>query len=190
LQFYAFDDSYLQRLRSGDSQTQQHFILYFTELMQLKLRSRRCAPETIEDVQQETFRRVFDALQQEGKIRHADRLGPYVNSVCNNVWRESVTRPPREAPLEDDRDLGVPDRGPDVLTFMIARQNIEKVRRVLEDLPERDRRILKAVFIEEEEKDGVCQDFGVSRDYLRVLLHRAKQMFKSQFLKDKSKGDR
>lgn len=187
MQFYAFDELYLQRLRSGDSQTLQHFILYFTELMQLKLRSRRCAPETIEDVQQETFRRVFDALHQDGKIRHPEKLGPYVNSVCNNVWRESVGRPVRETPLDETHEEKVPDRSPDVLSFMISKQNVEKVRRVLEELPERDRRILKALFIEEQEKKAICQDFGVSGDYFRVLLHRSKLMFKSQFLKDKDK---
>ena len=30
----------------------------------------------------------------------------------------------------------------------------------------------------------VCRDFGVDRDYLRVLLHRAKQSFKSLYLKN------
>ena len=59
----------------------------------------------------------------------------------------------------------------------------EKVRAVLGELPEKDRRILKEVFLEERDKDAVCRDYGVNRDYLRVLLHRAKQAFKSLYLK-------
>jgi RNA polymerase sigma-70 factor (ECF subfamily) len=51
-------------------------------------------------------------------------------------------------------------------------------------LPERDRRLLREVFLEERDKDEVCRDFGVDRDYLRVLLHRAKQSFKSLYLKN------
>jgi RNA polymerase sigma-70 factor (ECF subfamily) len=29
----------------------------------------------------------------------------------------------------------------------------------------------------------VCREFGVDREYLRVLLHRAKQSFKSLYLR-------
>ena len=49
---------------------------------------------------------------------------------------------------------------------------------------ERDRRLLREIFLEERDKDAVCQDFGVDRDYLRVLLHRAKQAFKAVYLKN------
>ena len=53
------------------------------------------------------------------------------------------------------------------------------VRKILGDLPERDRRLLQSVLIEERDKDEVCAELGLSRDYLRVLVHRAKQSFKS-----------
>jgi len=81
LQFQEFDDSYLERLRAGDFRTQEHFVAYFSELIQIKLRSRLQSPQDIEDVRQETFVRVLTALRNEGGIRQADRLGPYVNST-------------------------------------------------------------------------------------------------------------
>jgi RNA polymerase sigma-70 factor, ECF subfamily len=59
-----------------------------------------------------------------------------------------------------------------------------KIREILEELSEKDRRLLREVFLEERDKDEVCRDFGVDRDYLRVLLHRAKQSFKSLYLKN------
>ena len=72
----------------------------------------------------------------------------------------------------------------DVLGTIAAKQMGEKIREILEELPERDRRLLREIFLEEREKDDVCRDFGVDRDYLRVLLHRAKQSFKSVYLKN------
>jgi RNA polymerase sigma-70 factor (ECF subfamily) len=72
----------------------------------------------------------------------------------------------------------------DVLGAVAAKQMEEKVREILDEMPERDRRILREVFLEERDKDEVCRDFGVDRDYLRVLLHRAKQSFKSLYLKN------
>ena len=59
-----------------------------------------------------------------------------------------------------------------------------EVREILEKLSERDRRLLREVFLEERDKDEVCREFGVDREYLRVLLHRAKQSFKSLYLKN------
>jgi RNA polymerase sigma-70 factor, ECF subfamily len=38
------------------------------------------------------------------------------------------------------------------------------------------------VLLEDRDKDEVCAELGVSRDYLRVLVHRAKQSFKSFYV--------
>jgi RNA polymerase sigma-70 factor (ECF subfamily) len=40
------------------------------------------------------------------------------------------------------------------------------------------------VFLEERDKNEVCRELGVDREYLRVLLHRAKQAFKAMYLKN------
>ena len=50
----------------------------------------------------------------------------------------------------------------------------EQVERVLAMLPEKDRDLLKQVFWQERGRDEICRDFGVDRNYLRVLVHRAK----------------
>ena len=184
MQFQAFDAPYVERLRSGDFRTQEHFVAYFSELIQLKLRSRLRTPQAIEDVRQETFARVFTALRSPGGIRQPERLGAYVNSICNNVLLEQYRSNSRATPLEDEPDPDLPDPVTDVLGAVAAKQMEEKVRQILDELPERDRRILREVFLEERDKDQICRDFGIDRDYLRVLVHRAKQSFKSLYLKN------
>jgi RNA polymerase sigma-70 factor (ECF subfamily) len=183
LLFYDFDDSYLERLREGDFRTQEHFVSYFSELIQLKLRSRLRSQQAIEDVRQETFTRVFALLRSAGGIREPERLGAFVNSICNNVLLEHYRSSTRQSSLEEEDSEEFPDRAVDALSALVAKQVQENVRRVVEELPERDRRILKEVFLEERDKDQVCHDFGVDRDYLRVLLHRAKMSFRSLYLK-------
>jgi len=182
LQFQDFDEAYVQRLRSGDFRTQDHFVTYFSELIQLKLRSRLRTPEAIEDVRQETFARVFDSLRRAGAIRQPERLGAFVNSICNNVLLEHYRSKSRDN--ADEPDPNLPDPVTDVLGIVASRQMQEKVRQILGDLSERDQRLIKAIFLDERDKDEVCQEFGVDRDYLRVLVHRAKQSFKSSYLKN------
>jgi RNA polymerase sigma-70 factor (ECF subfamily) len=183
LQFQTFDESYVERLREGDFRTQEHFVAYFSELIQLKLRSRLHSPQAIEDVRQETFARVFAALRSEGRIRQPERLGAFVNSLCNNVLLEYYRASQRDTSLEDEEDKDFPAKDVDIFGAVAAKQMGEKVREILEELPERDRRLLREIFIEERDKDDVCRDFGVDRDYLRVLVHRAKQSFKALYLK-------
>lgn len=183
MQLESFDEPYLLRLRAAEPRTEQHFVSYFSSLLQIKLRSRLPSREAVEDVRQETFVRFFVALRA-GKIQQPDRLGPFVNSICNNVLREQYRSGRRNTPLEDEEEGDFPSRAVHLLDALTAHEADEKVREILEQLSERDRRLLREVFLEERDKDDVCRDFGVDREYLRVLLHRAKQAFKSLYLKN------
>jgi RNA polymerase sigma-70 factor (ECF subfamily) len=187
LQFQDFDEAYLGRLRAGDAPTEQQFVSYFTALIQIKLRSRLSSREAIEDVRQETFARFFVALRA-GKIQQPDRLGSYVNSMCNNVLREQYRSGARHTPADDDDNDKVdelPSPGASALESIESQEVLKKVRETLEELPERDRRLLREVFIEERDKDAVCRDFNVNREYLRVLVLRAKHKFRERYIRDR-----
>jgi RNA polymerase sigma-70 factor, ECF subfamily len=184
LQFHSFDESYVTRLLAGDLRTQEHFGAYFSTLIQLKLRSRLQSREAIEDVRQETFVRFYAALR-EGKILHPERLGSFVNSVCNNVLLEHYRASARHGSLDDEDDdeqKELPGNAMDLLGVLASKETEKKVREILQQMPERDRRLLREIFLEERDKDEVCRELGVDRDYLRVLLYRAKKSFKSLFL--------
>jgi RNA polymerase sigma-70 factor, ECF subfamily len=182
LRFQPFDDAYVGRLRSGDYRTQEHFSAYFGALIKIKLGSRLKSPEAIEDVRQETFARFFVALR-DGKILQPERLGSFVNSICNHVLMEHYRSSGRNTSLDDEDEGKFPAFDFDLLAALVAKETEKKVKAILEKLSERDRRLLREIFIEERDKDEVCRDFGVDREYLRVLLHRAKQAFKSSYLK-------
>src|ERR1043165_6251310 len=88
MDFYSFYAVYLERLAAGDPEIEQHFTKYFSELILIKLRSRQQSREAIEDIRQETFLRVLQAIRRKS-IRDPERIGAYVNSVCNNVVLEA-----------------------------------------------------------------------------------------------------
>ncbi len=183
LQFIAFDASYLERLIAADAGTEEHFVSYFSELIQLKLRSRLNSREAIEDVRQETFVRVFSQLRGGKGIRQADRLGAYVNSVCNHVLLEHYrSRNRTESTIDEESETVFVSRELDALSQVEARENARVVQQILRELSPRDRGLLRSVLLDERDKDEVCAEFGVSRAYLRVLVHRAKQSFKAFYL--------
>ena len=178
MDFFPFDDDYVRRLREGDRWTEEHFRSYFEQLLLIKLRRRLPSLEAIHDVRQEVFARVFKTLRApEGGIRDGRKLGAYVNTVCNNVVLEQYRQTNRTEPLLDSH-FDLPASG-DVEDALVSSEERERVRRVVNELPPRDRDILKALFFDERENDDVCAEFGVDRGYLRVLLHRAKEKFRS-----------
>ena len=183
LQLHSFDASYVESLCEGDRQTQEHFVGYFTALLQVKLRSRLQSRHAIEDVCQETFARVFAALRKEGGLREPERLGAFVNSVCNYVLLETYRSTSRIESLDSPDRPEPPATGADALTIVASSQIKWKVHEILVRMAPRDRSLLKAVFLEQRDREEVCREFGVDREYLRVLLHRAKQEFKTEFVK-------
>jgi RNA polymerase sigma-70 factor (ECF subfamily) len=183
LQFHSFDAGYVDNLCAGDHRTQEHFVGYFTGLLKLKLRSRLGSPQAIEDVCQETFARVFSVLRKDGGLRQPESLGAFVNTVCNRVLFEQYRMNGGHESLDVEGRPELPYNGANALDIAAAGQVKDKVREILLELAPRDRSLLKAVFLDERDRDEVCREFGVDRDYLRVLLHRAKQEFKTEYVK-------
>ena len=184
MEFRDFDQVYLDRLISGDPLTEQHFVSYFGELILIKVRRRlgQRAGVGVEDIQQETFTRVFRLLRTTEGVRHPERLGALVNSVCNNVLQEAFRSETRHPPLPEEYS-DPPDSTVNVEGELITRESQRRVRRVIGEMDEPERQLLQALFLDERERDEVCQRLGVSREYLRVLLHRAKLRFRELYLK-------
>jgi len=60
---------------------------------------------------------------------------------------------------------------------------VTKVRQILLNLAPRDRSLLKAIFLEQRDRDEVCREFGVDREYLRVFLRRTKQECSTEYVR-------
>ncbi len=183
MELYIFDKAYVDRLREGDPATEQHFVSYFGQLLGIMLRARLLPPERVDDVRQETFIRVITVLRREGGVRQPERFGAFVNSVCKNVLRENAREQFKDRPLEEGH-LNIPDQVCDLERTLISQETKSHVRDILDEMSPADRNLLRALFLEEGDKDEICHRFGVDRDYLRVRVHRAKERFRSLFQKD------
>jgi len=180
LEFFSFDKPYIDRLRDGDPSTEAHFVSYFGQILDIMLRARRLPPEKVADVRQETLTRAIAVLRRDGGIRQPERFGAFVNSICKNVLRESAREWHRTQTLQQGY-LELPDKVVDLERSLITEETRKKVQFILGEMKQRDRDLLHAVFLEEKDKSEICQEFGVDREYLRVMLHRAKERFRASF---------
>lgn len=186
--FFPFDADYVRRLAAGESETERHFVGYFSRLLLIKIRSRLRLREDAEDLRQEVFLRVLHSLRQGRGLDKPECLGAYVNSICNYVIFEHL----RARAKSDQWDENAPeprDPGTGIEGELVSRESRLRVRRLVDEMPSKERALLMAVFLEERDKDAVCHEQGVNRDYLRVLLHRAKKRFRELLIEDeKTRG--
>lgn len=179
LESLRFDDSYVNRLKARDPQTESHFAAYFGDLLLFKLRRSVRSWHLICDVRQETLLRVLQAVRGD-ELQHPERLGAFVCAVSNNVLLEHLRAEGRfqsgGEPVEPADDRIILDQE------LINGDRKRQVEATLAELSKKDRALLRMVFLEEKDRDEICRQMGVTQDYLRVVLHRAKARFREKYL--------
>ncbi len=185
--FETFNEDYVRRLADGDSGAGEHFASYFGNLLFMKLRMRLRSAQLIEDVRQETLTRVLVVLRQGPGVDRPERFGAFVNGVCNNVVRELCRSDGRDEPWDETTPEPL-DPTVDLDAALVNADTKREIEQVMAELPDRDRGILQAIFLDEIEKAEVCRLFEVDAGYLRVLLHRAKVHFRNAYCRIDGRG--
>jgi len=181
---FSFTEEYVQRLTEGDKMTERHFVDYFSPLVHMKLKRSMWGCQDLEDLRQEVFLRVFKSLRNGPGLRHAERLGAFVVGVCRNVVLEYRPRPKLEQwcdHLPEPRDPA-----PNVEWKLLTGETLQEIESVLGELPAIDRYLLRALFLEDRDKDEVCRELGIKRSSLKLRLFRAKQRFRQ--IRSKRRG--
>jgi RNA polymerase sigma-70 factor (ECF subfamily) len=168
----VFDRDYVNRLTQGDPEIERHFTCYFGDLLVIKLRSRLHSKELIEDACQETFLQVLCVLRNKGGIQYPDRLGAFVNSVCEHVLAGFFRTGGRYQQVPENAPDPA-DQAANAESQFISEERKTIIRTVLGKLSHTDQVILRKVFLEERDKNEICQELGLQRVNLRVRIHRA-----------------
>ncbi|HLI82777.1 MAG TPA: sigma-70 family RNA polymerase sigma factor [Bryobacteraceae bacterium] len=181
LPYFLFDLDYLRALQNRDPETENHLIASFSKAIQVKLQMRLRSPELVQDARQETFLRILTYFRSGKTLENPASLPGFVHSVCHNVALEFLRSHTRHDQLAENAPEPLDaSAGPEEQVVTEERKQI--VRKLLGELPAKDRELLRRVLLEEEDKDAVSREFGVGRNYLRVLLHRARLRFKAALL--------
>lgn len=130
----------------------------------------------VDDLVQETLTRFIRA-EQRHQIRNTEESGAFLNGVCRNVileYRRRVRRDPTS-----DQTNTLPERGvrpeAEILELRDAIDN------GLAELSDRDRAILRALYLDGREKEDICRDWNMTDAQFRVVLFRAKERFRRAY---------
>lgn len=130
----------------------------------------------VDDLVQESLARFIRA-EQRHQIRNLEEFGAFLNGVCRNVILEYRRRMRRE-PLGEP-DPARPEAGarPDAEIFEMR----DAIDHGLAELAERDRAVLRALYLEGKDKTVICHDWNMSDAQFRVVLFRAKERFRRAY---------
>jgi RNA polymerase sigma-70 factor (ECF subfamily) len=134
----------------------------------------------VDDLVQETLVRFFRAEQRNTIRINSDEFGAFLNGVCRNVILEYRRRNRREPLL--DPELPIPDTGVRAEAEILEMR--DAIDNGLDKLAERDRLILRSLYLEGKEKEDICKDWGMTDAQFRVVLFRAKERFRRAYAAD------
>jgi RNA polymerase sigma-70 factor (ECF subfamily) len=173
---FEFDESYLRALKGRDEAAENQLITSLGPRIRTVLRSHMRSWDRTADAYQETLLRVFTYLRSDKTLDSPSSLPGFVLAVSRNVAFEQQRAYYRHDQFPED--MAEPaDAAPGPEANVVTEERRQIVRRVLSELSKRDRDLL-CRYLAEEDPGKLCQEFGVDRGYLRVLLYRARLRFK------------
>ncbi|MEP6715973.1 MAG: sigma-70 family RNA polymerase sigma factor [Terriglobia bacterium] len=130
----------------------------------------------VDDLIQETLARFLRA-EQRSQIRNTEEFGAFLNGVCRNVILEYRRRGKRETSFDDQGSAVEGSVRPDAEILELR----DAIDFSLADLAERDRCILRALYLEGRDKEEICREWEMSDAHFRVVLFRAKERFRRAY---------
>ena len=131
----------------------------------------------VDDIVQEALMRFMVAAREE-KIHNQAAVGAFLNGICRNVVSEYRRRNMRDEPMPEVVPEPPGKSIPEAELFELR----QAIAQGMEQLSERDRRVLRAFYLEEKSKDEILKQTGMTDENFRVVLCRAKERFRAIYL--------
>jgi len=138
-----------------------------------------------EDFSQETLMTIIRKIRN-GDVEHPESLPSFVAKVARFHAIEQMRKLRRRNLSEDlEQAEQVPDSSPNRLEELQTSEESGEIRELLQDLRPRYRQLLLRFYINEESKEVICADLGLTPKQFDNVLHRARNSYKELYLKRK-----
>lgn len=147
---------------------------YSARVFYLALREAKSRQDA-EDIRAETFLRVLQAIRK-NQVRSAEALPAFILGVTRNVIRELFARRRKMADVvpAEEANLTIPSHEGNFID-----QEVQvAIRRTIERLKPRERRVLRMLFYEELEAEEVARQVAIAPERVRLVKSRALKHFR------------
>lgn len=176
--------SMVNRILAGDAAAEAELVDQFKHAVSHIIRRIANNTSMAEDFSQDTFLTVIKKIRN-GHLKQPESLGFFVASVARNHAIEQMRLLRRRASEDLEQAEQVPDPSPTSLEKLQKSEYFAEIHEVMKDLVPRYRELLLRFYINEEPKEMICVDLGLTSDQFDGVLHRARKRYRTLYLKRK-----
>ena len=175
-----FDAGFVTRLQQRDPDACNQFVRSLGPALEARLRCNSRAHESIEDIRNETFYRVFHLVDR-GRVREPQMLGSFVRGVCDRVAQETRRKLRPCEPL-DAGSLEPSDAQPHPDELLVEKERSALLWAELARVPAADRKLILEMFSGQADRTAIAQELGLTVTGLNVRLCRALKRLRARVL--------
>ena len=132
-----------------------------------------------EDLLQDTYLKLW---QKRDDIREEAVNQAYLVTLMLNLLRDQQRLKHIDSSAELRNELSPPNER-SLEGQIAARDEASQMKNLINQLPKRDKEIIRMHLMEERTYDEIEQDTGLSQGNIRIIVMRTKQKLKQQFIK-------
>jgi len=166
-------------IRSGKSDAEAELVERYSRGLRYLLIRRINDQERARDLLQETLAIAIEKLRGTD-IDNPERLAGYLRGIAVRVAMNAGRRRQREPySMEMEALERIPDNEPRQFQYVASAQTATAVRELLASMPvERDRELLTRFYVQDQDKEEICEALGLDSLHFNRVLFRAKGRFR------------
>ncbi len=134
--------------------------------------------EEAEDIVQETLIKVWN---QRDKWQQLDSIEAFSLTIARNLSLDHIKKMDNQSCSLDDEKEERPDTTSTPSERMIQQDKLDIVRRLMDELPEKQRSCLQLRDIEGKHYKDIASIMGITEEQVKVNIFRARQNIKQRF---------
>lgn len=135
-------------------------------------------PTEAEDIVQDTLIKVWSKRDSWQEI---DNIEAFSLTVCRNLSLDRVKKADNRNASLDDLPAESPDSSSNPQELLIQQDRISLVRKLMDDLPEKQRSCMQLRDFEGKSYKEIAQVLGISEEQVKVNIFRARQTVRQTF---------
>ncbi len=167
----------VERIRTAETDGLAELYALFSKGIRFYL-CRQLGPQELDDKVHDTFVVVVQAIRR-GELREPQRLMGFVRTIVRRQVAAHIDRVVHtrreQMDMESTTRIADPCENPEETAMF--RQRSELIKRVLDELSNRDREILTRFYLREQSQCQICSEMALTDTQFRLLKSRAKARF-------------
>jgi RNA polymerase sigma factor (sigma-70 family) len=131
-----------------------------------------------EDIVQDTLIKVWNRRDSWDQI---ESIEAFSLKICRNLSLDRIKKQDNQNSSLDDANMEKPDRSSNPYEQMIQRDRVELVRKLVDELPEKQRSCMQLRDFEGKPYKEIASILDITEEQVKVNIFRARQTIKQRF---------